>query len=115
MNATQTVAFTQRITGHLRASLRRAGHDVEVDLDAGAQLGRGGHVTGLSGAVPRLEVAENAVLSDVRLIGKLTGRSLANCPGRDSSARTAGPLLDVAGDEQAEPTRPARVRRTPNH
>ena len=30
MNLTQTVAFTQRVTGHLRASLRRAGHDVEV-------------------------------------------------------------------------------------
>lgn len=30
MNATQAVAFTQRTTGHLRASLRRAGHDVEV-------------------------------------------------------------------------------------
>lgn len=28
--ATQAVAFTQRIAGHLRASLRRAGHDVEV-------------------------------------------------------------------------------------
>lgn len=28
--ATQTVALTQRITGHLRASLRRAGHDVTV-------------------------------------------------------------------------------------
>ena len=33
MNATQAVAFTQRIAGHLRASLRRAGHDVEVSDD----------------------------------------------------------------------------------
>lgn len=30
MNLTQTVAFTQRITGHLRAALRRAGYDVKV-------------------------------------------------------------------------------------
>lgn len=30
MNATQAVAFTQRISWHLRASLRTAGHDVTM-------------------------------------------------------------------------------------